>query len=121
MSFKQKVAENIKHYRKLNKLTLKEVAAKCGMTEANLQKYESGNMKSLDVDTMCKIADALDVKPEVLTGWQSDENLGRIAASCIADRQLQDAISKCADLSEADRAMVIGVIDRLYSGRINGS
>ena len=36
------IGSNIKHYRKLNNLTQKQLGAKIGKTESSIQKYESG-------------------------------------------------------------------------------
>lgn len=126
LNFKEKVATNIKYYRKLAGMTLKEVAEKCDMTEANLQKYESGNMKSLDIDTTYKIAEALGVRPEDLTGWKIEStgniyiDAGReLTSRLMMNQATREAVLKFIDLSEADRDMVIGLIDRLYDNQAN--
>lgn len=54
-------------------MTLKEVADKIGLTEATVQKYESGNIKKVDVEMLKKLADALGVLPENLTEWDKEE------------------------------------------------
>lgn len=72
--FSIRVGNNIKKYRKDNKMTLKELAEKIGLTEATVQKYEAGNIKKIDIEMLKKIADALNIKPEKLTGWESQES-----------------------------------------------
>lgn len=67
--FRMRVGGNIKKYRKLQGMTLKELAEKLDLTEATIQKYEAGNIKTIDVYLLGKIADALDVLPENLTEW----------------------------------------------------
>lgn len=54
-------------------MTLKEVADKIGLTEATVQKYESGNIKKVDVEMLKKLADALGVLPENLTEWDKEK------------------------------------------------
>jgi transcriptional regulator with XRE-family HTH domain len=56
-------------------MTLKELANKIGLTEATVQKYEAGNIKSVSAEVLKKIADALDVAPENLTEWERSDYL----------------------------------------------
>ena len=117
MTFKERVAMNIKKYRTEQGLTLKEVAKKCDMTEANLQKYESGNMKSLDVDTTYRIAKALDTTPEMLTGWTPDdrplspiEEDAYIMVERLKDRTLSKALKEYFKLSPEKKKFVVDTI-----------
>ena len=71
--FSERVSRNIKKYRKEKGITLKELAELVGLTEATIQKYEAGNIKSIDIDMLHKLAKALDVSPENLTEWQAGE------------------------------------------------
>lgn len=71
MEFKQIVGENIRHYRKLNGYTMKEIAEKIGITEATMQKYEVGKIGRVDIEMIQKIAGAIGTTPEQLTGWSS--------------------------------------------------
>lgn len=54
-------------------MTLKELADKIDLTEATVQKYEAGNIKSIDIEMLKKLSDALDVLPENLTEWGEGE------------------------------------------------
>lgn len=69
-----RVGNNIKKYRKSQQMTLKELAEKVGLTEATVQKYEAGNIRKIDVEMLKKLSDALQVKPEKLTGWGSKQD-----------------------------------------------
>jgi len=69
MNFKETVGENIRHYRKLKGFTIKEIAEKVNITEATMQKYEVGKIGRVDVEMIQKIANAIGVLPEQLTGW----------------------------------------------------
>lgn len=66
-----RVGNNIKKYRKLQKMTLKELAERVGLTEATVQKYEAGNIRKIDVEMLKKLSDALLTEPENLTEWGS--------------------------------------------------
>ena len=65
-SFNEKVADNIKKYRKDADITLKELAFKVGITEATMQKYEAGNIKTVGTEMVIKIANALDATADEL-------------------------------------------------------
>lgn len=68
-----KVANNIKKFRDMKRLTLKELGNKVNISEGTMQKYEAGNIKRIDIDMLCKIADALDVSPGILAGWEKEK------------------------------------------------
>jgi transcriptional regulator with XRE-family HTH domain len=71
--FSDRVARNIKKYRKEKGMTLKELAEKVGITEATMQKYEAGNIKSITMDMFYKIAQSLDIPSENLSEWEDGE------------------------------------------------
>lgn len=71
--FSDRVARNIKKYRKEKGITLKTLAENVGLTEGTIQKYEAGNIKSIDIEMLHKLAKALDVLPENLTEWEQGE------------------------------------------------
>ena len=48
---------------------LAQIAEKIGVTEATVQRWESGNIKSLRHERIAKLADILGVTPAVLMGW----------------------------------------------------
>ena len=73
-NFKKQVGENIKYYRKNIQMTLKELSKRVGIAEGTMQKYEAGNITRVDIEMISKIADALNVKPEQLTGWTKEKS-----------------------------------------------
>lgn len=50
-------------------LTLKEIAKRVGKTEATVQRWESGSIKTLRYENIVRIADALNTTPAYLMGW----------------------------------------------------
>ena len=54
------IAKNIKKYRKLNKMTQKELSQKVGVSIAAVSNWETG-ANSIDVDTLFQVCDALNV------------------------------------------------------------
>lgn len=60
---------NIRKRRKELNLTLAEVAKIVGVTEATVQRWESGNIKNLRQERISALADALQTTPAFLMGW----------------------------------------------------
>lgn len=73
------LADNLKIRRKELGLTLAEVAKRVGVTEATVQRWESGNIKNLRQERICALAEALRTTPAYLMGWTSpgDELIGQ--------------------------------------------
>lgn len=70
------IGDRIKEARESSNKTLLDVANHLGVTEATVQRYESGNIKNLKLDTISKIASYLNVNPSYLMGWQeTKENI----------------------------------------------
>ena len=51
-------------------LTQKEVADRCGVTEATVSRWESGDIKNMRRDKIAMLARALDISPSVLMDWE---------------------------------------------------
>lgn len=68
-----KLGNNLRYYRKQSGLTLKEMAARIDISFATYQKYETGQIKHVDIDTVSKFALALGVTPESLLDWDEKE------------------------------------------------
>lgn len=67
------VGEKIKHYRKAKKMTQKQLGELCSIAEPNIRKYELGKQNPKK-ETVEKIAEALDINPNVLLGWEDTYN-----------------------------------------------
>ena len=61
-----RVGENIRIYRRANRMTLSELAERINKSKATVGKYEQGAI-ALDMDTLYEIAAALGVSPFQLT------------------------------------------------------
>ena len=66
--------DRIKEMRKKNGLTLLEVAEFLGVKEATVQRYESGNIKNLKIETISKLADLFGCDPQYLVGWTKNNS-----------------------------------------------
>lgn len=69
-STKRTFCANLRAYRKLNGLTLKEMADKLTITFSTYQKYETGNIECVDIEKVEEFARALNIKPSILVGWE---------------------------------------------------
>lgn len=64
--------KKIKEFRLKRNLTQKELAAKCGMYESQIRKYELGTANP-KLETLKKIADALEINVNQLEWTISDQ------------------------------------------------
>ena len=63
----------LKQRRKDLGLTLAQIADRMGVAEATVQRWESGNIKSVRYDKLNKLAEVLEVPPYSLMGWEEKE------------------------------------------------
>ncbi len=68
------IGSRIKSRRTDLNMTLKEIASKVGVTEATVQRWESGNIKMIKGDKLEKLALSLQWTVNELMGWESIEN-----------------------------------------------
>lgn len=67
------MSRNIKKLRMEKGLTLLEVANALGVSEATMQRYESGAIKTIKYDTIEALCNILDATPAQLMGWDEIE------------------------------------------------
>ena len=66
--------ENLKSYRELKKYTRSQIAKKLGMTSTAYGAYELGNREP-NLDKLCDIAKILEVTPNDLLGYSTDQSV----------------------------------------------
>ena len=71
------INERIKELRLKNNLTLLEVADALGVKEATAQRYESGAIRNISHETICKLSELFHCSPSYLMGWDSNDELGQ--------------------------------------------
>lgn len=104
--FKARVGLNIQACRKKAELTQKQLAKKIGLSEGTISKYESGNIKYVDIEMVTKIATALSCDPNDITGWKSEEQLPIKEEFCLSETEKQIIMSyRMAD--EIGKAVVL--------------
>lgn len=62
--------EKIKNRREELGLTLQEVGDYLGVSKATVQRYESGEIKNLKLESIEKLAKILKISPAYLMGWE---------------------------------------------------
>ncbi len=67
------LSEVLKQRRKALGLTLAQIADAMGVAEATVQRWESGNIKSVRQAKIAKLAEILGVSPAALMGWEENE------------------------------------------------
>jgi repressor LexA len=65
------ISRILKTKRKEMGLTLAQIADRMGVSEATVQRWESGNIKSLRYERIEPLSKILQVSPSVLMGWES--------------------------------------------------
>lgn len=69
------LGERIRQWRAARKLTLAELARSVGVSEATMQRYESGVIANPPRERVLAIAEALEVTEAELMGWDSGDGL----------------------------------------------
>ncbi len=65
--------------------TLLEVAEHIGVKEATVQRYESGSIKTIKHEIICKLADLFQCDPCYLMGWSANINTDGMIGSTITN------------------------------------
>lgn len=73
--------EKIKAAREAQKMTQEELGRICGTTKQSIFKYETGVVTNIPLDRLEKIAEALDISPAFLMGWDNRSSKS-ISATC---------------------------------------
>lgn len=84
VNFNIEIGKKIRQKRTELEMTMKELGKLVDLSEATIQRYESGKIKGVGIDIIKKIADALHVTPAYLMGWEDDlkvEVIGRAEIS----------------------------------------
>ncbi|MEB7779225.1 helix-turn-helix domain-containing protein [Mammaliicoccus fleurettii] len=83
-------SKRLKESRKKRGLTLSELGNKINKTEATIQRYESGSIKNLKNDTIEQLADALNVSPSYLMGWDEEKPYQPTTIAAHLDGEVDD-------------------------------
>ncbi len=68
------IKEKLKSRRKELNLTMLDVANKVGVSEATVSRWESGDIANMRRDKIVLLANALQVSPSFIMGWETEED-----------------------------------------------
>lgn len=95
------IGQRIKKARLTNKMTLKTLGAKVGLSESTAKRYEDGDIKTVSVNVINRFAIALEVYPQYLLG---------LTPVPLSDSE-QNLVKKFRRLDEIGKDTVTAVID----------
>lgn len=112
--------ERIKEKRIELGITLSQVAARLGVTEATAQRYESGSIKSIPCDKICVYADFLNISPSYIMGWEDSFSAEHsiLAAKVAETPALSTLVKIYLSLNETGRSRLIdnaNDLSKIYS------
>jgi repressor LexA len=64
------IIKKIKKQRERLNLSYQELSNKTGFSASTLHRYETGGIKNIKIDNLLKIAEALELSPAYLMGWE---------------------------------------------------
>ena len=107
------IKERIKEMRIRRGLTLLEVAERIGVKEATVQRYESGSIKNIKHETICKLAEVFACDPGYLMGWEDDpegqsEDFSLLEKEIVyryraAPEGIQESVCKLLDIKYSEK------------------
>ncbi|KGJ48099.1 transcriptional regulator [Clostridium sp. NCR] len=68
------IMNRIKNRRSELNMSYQELATKTNITKSTLQRYETGSIKNMPLDKLELVANALDISPAYLMGWEDINN-----------------------------------------------
>ena len=69
----QEIMERMKNRREELNMSYQTLSEKVGISKSTLQRYETGFIKNMPVDKLEDIANALNVSPAYLMGWEAEQ------------------------------------------------
>lgn len=94
-------------------LTLLEVADFLGVKEATAQRYESGSIKNIKCETICKLAELFHCEPFYLMGWTDNSVNYSFTNSTVASGANSTAIVSNGQELSAQAAELLRVFNSL--------
>lgn len=108
------VSNILKNRRKELGLTLSQIADKMGVSEATVQRWESGNIKSLRQERIGPLSEILRISPAVLMGWADDEVTSPSPRPPITSKE-EELLALHRQLNEEGQGRLLEYADDLVS------
>lgn len=95
----QAIMERMKNRREELNMSYQTLSEKVGISKSTLQRYETGFIKNMPVDKLEDIANALNVSPAYLMGWEIEEPT-TLAAHFDGDEYTEDELEEIRQFAE---------------------
>lgn len=105
-------AQRLKELRKENKMTLEEVAESIGLTRATIQRYESGKITNVPLETYDKLAALFNVCRPYLLGWSDDRRKTMSEVSILSDNTM--FLQAYSAMTEEERKFLSDILIAAY-------
>lgn len=105
----RKIGSKINFYRKNNQFTLLELSKKVDLSEGMVSRYESGEIKTVGIDTLIKFANALGCSPGDLMDWNLSDSS--------SPENEKVFLEKFRKLSHDDQMLLFGIMDSFIDRR----
>ncbi len=90
----QEIMKRMKTRREELDMSYQTLSEKVGVSKSTLQRYETGYIKNMPVDKLEAIAEALQVSPSYLMGWDEQEKPQTLAAHFDGDEFTEDELDE---------------------------
>lgn len=109
------IGYRIRTLRKLQKITMKEVGQRIGISESMVHRYETGDIRSFSIEMLENIARVLNVNPCLLLGWNTDSvpMESYCILQCTASEK--DLIQKYHQLPLESQKTIDAILDLQYN------
>lgn len=102
--------KRMKERRKQLNLTLADMANQLGITDATLNRYESGSIKTIKYDMIVKIAEILQCSPQYLMGWTDNVTEPQYDSNDENQEMISEFIRVLKKLSPKDKIKLMSTI-----------
>lgn len=109
------VGERIKQLRKEIDLSAEDLAERLGKDRATVYRYESNDIKSMPIDILKPISDALGVSPVYLLGLTDDKHFS-ISEAVSLNTDESEMIRMYREMNDEGQYKVRDYITELYDG-----
>lgn len=115
------ISKKLKNRRKEIGLTMLELAQKVGVSEATISRWESGDIANMRRDKIASLANALQVTPAFIMGWDETEPLSAIKHSpeeITLDDFSYAMYNEMKELSEEDKKALLDMA-KIFKKRLD--
>ena len=108
----KEIMSRIKSRREELGMSYQALSEKVGISKSTLQRYETGYIKNMPIDKLEEIANALNVSPAYLMGWDAQEE--RLSAYYLALSKHEDLlISEYRKLNNMGKLKVLQLVQEM--------